>query len=418
MCVAFSAIAQDEEPEGLLERAKARAAGNLARVPDFACGLAVDRVHRMAPDKPWTRADTLRLEVTLLGNQERYAWPGKGAFEDKQLADMVKRGTVGTGSFAVHARNVLVAAGAEFTWAGPVELRDGKKALRYDYEMPAERSRYRVRNGTEESVAAFRGAVWLDPENLDLLKLMLHAGDIPPALGIHSVTETAEYGQVKLQTGSFWMPRAAELLTETVHGDANRNLTVYSECRQYTAESRISFTATDETQVAAATAGGPVQIPPRAVLELSLDADVDLAKAAAGEPVTATVSKDLKEGEKIVVPEGTRVKGRIVKMDRESQPSPMFVVGFEMHTVEFTDGPQPFRATLEDVSGGPGLIRDVRSMSSMFSGKRERTPALSLLTRGQQRGSGLIHWDAKYPRIRKGFRMKWRNEEGAGPDEN
>jgi len=415
--IVSSVLAQEAEPEGLLANAKARAAENLARIPDFTCGLTVDRSQRAAPKAAWMRADTLRLEVTLIGNQERYAWPGNSAFEDRHLAELVKRGTVGTGSFAVHARNVLVAAGAEFIWSGPAELQNGSKALRYDYEVPAAQSRYRIRNGTEEAVVGFRGAIWLDPENLDLVKLMVHADEIPPALGIVSVTETVEYARVKLSTGVFWMPRASELLTETSHGDASRNMTVYTDCRQYSAESKISFTATDETSVTASVAAAPIQVPSRAILELSLDADIDLAKAAAGEPVLATVAKDLKDAEKILIPEGTRVRGRIVRIDRESQPSPLYIVGLEMHTLEFAEGPRVLRATLEDVSGGPGLIRDVKSMSSMFNGKRERTPALSLLTRGQQRGSGMIHWDAKHPRIKKGFRMKWRTEEASEVNE-
>ena len=41
--------------------------------------------------------DTLRLEVTLLGGHERYAWRDARKFDDRELRDLVGLGMIGTG---------------------------------------------------------------------------------------------------------------------------------------------------------------------------------------------------------------------------------------------------------------------------------------------------------------------------------
>src|SRR5258706_13388334 len=75
--------------------------------PNYTCVETVERSQRAASTRKYTLLDTLRLEVALVGPKELFAWPGAKKFEDMELSDMVGRGAIGNGAFALHARAVF-----------------------------------------------------------------------------------------------------------------------------------------------------------------------------------------------------------------------------------------------------------------------------------------------------------------------
>src|SRR5436190_3770555 len=170
LCIAVLSAQQDTGTDPLLARIQAQATANLARMPDYVCVQTVERAHRPTVKENFKLLDTLRLQVALIGNREQYAWLDARKFEDRELRDMVGRGAIGTGNFALHTKHVFQPKVAEFKPRGEVAAQ-GRRAWRYDYEVPWENSGYRIRNPPHEEVVAFRGSFLVDAETLDLLRL-------------------------------------------------------------------------------------------------------------------------------------------------------------------------------------------------------------------------------------------------------
>ncbi len=394
--------AQDPDPAALLGRIKTRAEENLRKLPDYTCAQTVERLWRDKADRPYKAIDTLRLEVALIDGQERFSWLDSRRFEEKSLADLIG-GASGTGSFALHAGSVFRPRVADFTFGGAESFRE-RPAFRYDYEVPRERSRYRLRVGDKEAVVAFRGSFWVSAESLDLLRLEVHAEEIPPELGLHQASDFVEYQRAQLGHSEFLLPGSSELIMVDQYGNETRNRTQYSRCRQYLAESRLVATSAETTPASSARTEA-FALAPRTMLELALESEIEPEKTAVGDAVRAILDKPLKDGDRIVVARGASVLGRVLRVEKESRPFPHYIVALQFHSLETGDGSVAFSATMDEAGPAAGLMREQKSMNPVFT--RNRAPRMNILVAETQRGQGILMWEAKRPRIPRGLRMKW-----------
>jgi hypothetical protein len=396
------ARAQDPDPAALLGRIRTRAEENLRKLPDYTCAQTIERLWRDRREAPYKPIDTLRLEVALIDGQERFSWLDSRQFDDKALADIIGGGASGTGSFALHAGSVFRPRVADFTYGGAETFRD-RPAYRFDYEVPLERSRYRLRVGNREAVVAFRGSFWVSAESLDLLRLEVHAEDIPADLGLLQASDFVDYHRAQLGHSEFLLPGASELIMVDQYGHETRNRTQYSRCRQYLAESRL---VAESTEPAAAEAAAQADaLAPKTVLELALESDLEPGAAAVGDAVRAVLDKPLKDGDRIVAPKGAAVLGRVTRILKESRPFAHYVVGLQFHALETGSETIAFSATMGEAGPAAGLMREQRSMNPVFT--RNRAPRMNILVAETQRGQGILLWEAKRPRIPRGLRMKW-----------
>jgi hypothetical protein len=231
VCLSITGLAwQSDDPDPLLARIRERMKSNFARMPDYVCQETVERSLRGSPRETFKVRDTLRLEVGTVGDKEMFAWRDASRFSEKDLADMVGSGTIGYGSFVLHARHVLGSTAADYTPRGE-EMLDGRRTIRYDYEVPRERSGYRIRVHPRQGIVGFRGSFWVDADTLDLVRLEVIAADIPADLGVVLATEVMEYGRVEIGSSDFLLPRASELWMAGAAGDESRNRTLFHECR-------------------------------------------------------------------------------------------------------------------------------------------------------------------------------------------
>lgn len=401
---------QAESPEELLERIRARVKESLHHLPDYVCDQTVQRWRTAGSGKPWDRQDTLRLEVSLIGGQEAYGWSGGGRLGDRELGELIGRGSVGTGSFALHARNVFSSAPG-YIYVGEVDLADGRKAVRYDFEVYQDRSAYRVRVPPKEAIVAYRGAFWVHPETLDLIKLTVEADEMPAGIPVAGISDSVEYTRVSIGGAPYLLPKAAEFVLIGAEGERSRNLTQFEACRQYAAESKLVFDGQTVPEPAAAPAEShSVILPAREVIELALDTEIDPLSAEVGGEVRALVAKPIKDGATVLAAEGTPVIGRLTRLDREDLPFPHFVLAFEFHTLDLAGRAAPFRATMVDAVG-KGVMRVQKRFMPTFD-KRRKAPVMSILVREQQAGQGVIHWDARQGKMPKNLRMKWEIQPG------
>ncbi len=403
--VGMAGLLAQEPPPGLLARIKGRVDENLQRLPDYTCVQTIERASRDRPGADYKAVDTLRLEVGLVGQKERFGWLDASQFEDKPLADMVGFGATGTGSFALHAGSVFRPRVADFTYQGEV-THAGRPAYRWDYEVPVERSRYRLRVGGREAVVGFHGSFWVDRETLDLVRLEVQVDEIPSELGLMNSSDKVDYARTALGDAEFILPQSAELIMIDRYQHETRNRTRFGRCRQFTVESRVKFDAETKPETATgANAPASLDLPPRLTLELALDTEITPQTAAIGDPVRAVLERPLKHGERVLAPKGATVLGRITRVEKEAMPFPHYVVALQFHTLQLGASSIGFSATMEDAGPAPGLLRQAKRMDPVFT--KRRSPRLDILVREQQRGQGVLHWEARRPHIPKGLRMRW-----------
>lgn len=391
---------ESAEPADLLERIRERMKSNLDQLPDYTCAQRIQRMRRANAHQPWQKYDALRVDVAYVGGEELHGWTGSKLGE-KELRELAGTGAVGTGSFGMHARNVFLGKATRFSYVGESPLMDGRQAIRYDFEVPREGSVYKVRARPLEAIVAFRGAFWVHPDTLDLLKLMIEV-DEAPGLPIASVSDVMEYRRAPIGSADFLLPKASELLIVSHDGAEHRNLTQVEGCRQYRTESSLKFD--DAESIAPAPAAESFTIPAQTVLEASLDSNIDFATAAAGDAVRAVLTRAVKQGDRVLAPEGAVLTGKLTRVEQEAQPFVHYVIGLELTSMEWPGGRAELRATMEDAAGA-GVMKVQKEFMPSFDRNR-RTAAMSILVREQQKGQGIIHWDARRGRL-AGLRMKW-----------
>lgn len=396
-----------QEPEGLFERFHNQFRNEQRRLPDYVCTQSVERFSRNSSERPWQKLDILRFDVALVGDQELYGKPGAPQFFDKELTAVVGRGVVSTGRFGLLARQVFDISTAKYHYRG-ISERAGRPAHEYDFDVPRENSNYRLRAGTTELAVAFQGTFWIDVETYDLVRLELQAYDIPEELGLAQATTTLLYSRVPIGESLILIPTAADVNLVTTEGVENWNRMSTGECRRYQAHSQIKF---DGEQDAAAPAAGSQEhvLPVGTVFELALEEGLDPEQASPGDAIAARVVREVRDGSRVIAPQGARVRGSLVQIQKQTIPFPLYEIGIEFDTLELEGRYLPFLATMVDAGPAAGLLRQSKRMDPVFT--KRRSARMDILVRKVQRGAGFLYWDSRRGAIPKGLKMKWQIRE-------
>ncbi|MBI3684620.1 MAG: hypothetical protein HY235_29975 [Acidobacteria bacterium] len=399
---AVVAAQSDLPPELLLlAKIKLQAAENLQRLPNYTCLETVERSRRLVSSRKFQLIDVLRLEVGYVNNKEVFAWPGSEKFEEKEISDMVSGGAIGNGSFALHLRSVFLTNAATFTYSGE-RIREGRRAHRFEYEVPMLRSGYKLRVRPLEGIVGYKGAFWADAGTLDLLLLEITVTDIPPHLPISSGSESLEYARVPMGDRDFLLPYSSELVLTDLRGNESRNITRFNNCRQFSGESVLSFDEAPRGPAAEKRAPVRITLPEGLEFGLRLETAVESGSSAVGDAVHATVVRDVKQKGQVVVPKGAVVKGRLTRLERVSGTrEPYWIVGIEFTRVEFENSSGSFRARMAPVST-PGL--DFRV------GDVERARVYTVIRSVDHPRIGILYMRGEKGRIPPGTLTNWRTE--------
>ncbi len=402
-----------EEPAEVLNKFLSRVRRDLERLPDFVCTQTVERFSRADSLDTWRKSDTLHFEVAVVGSRELYARPGERKFDSRPLAEMVGRGTIGTGQFSNLAKLVFATGAAQFTFRGRGQ-RYGRDAYEWDYDVPLENSGYKLRSGPAESKVAFQGTFWVDVQTLDLIRLEVQAYDMPQELGLAQADTDVVYSRIPIEGVGTLLPINASLRVMAVDGEEDLNRTRLDRCRQYTTESAIRFDAiggaglseadrlrpTRETEIA------QMQIPVGAILDFALDNAFDPETASLGEEVSVTLIRPLKQNDSVLLPEGTRGLMRLVRLDRHTTPFTVFDLGMEFESLVIDGRPLPLSATMEEAGPASGLMKQAKRLDPTFT--KRRSARMDILVREVQQGQGILNWDGRKGPMPRGLKMKWR----------
>lgn len=336
----------------------------LTKMPDYTCFETIYRSHRVksAPSK---LIDTLRLQVGFVSGKEVYAWPNEPNFGDTSPEQIVGAGTVSTGEFVTHARSVFVDGVSVIKYAGEEKFK-GHDALKYDFRIGTFRSGWVLSSDGANAKVGSAGSFWADPETSDVLRLDVHATEIPAFFPIKEARTRIDYGRMRIGAGEITLPESSDLWISKTDGAENRNHVEFSQCRSYSAETTLHFDGEQGFDPAKASASGPAGVPvdntilpPDLSLPLTLDAPISSESAHEGDTVMAHVRSDVELKHKVIVPKNAVVVGRIRRLENYSDPRPHYIVGLEFVQVEFGNKRALFLGNLTDMDQVPGLAQAI-----------------------------------------------------------
>jgi len=398
------AVLRGQEPVGPFVRFLEHMTQEQQRLPDLVCSQTMERFSRLSDAHPWNKVDVLQLEVGVVGDQELYGRAGAGRFFRQSLEQVVGRGFVSTGRFGLFARQILDISAAQYRYQGLRE-RDGKPAHEYDFEVSPEKSHYQLRSGTAESAVGYQGTFWVDAGSFDLLRLETQAFDIPRHLGLQEAKTTMIFARIPIEETRFLLPVSTTATLVTTDGLESLNRMKVTACRRYRAESTLRESGDSEPAAAPKSVAETVNLS-GTVIELALDEPLLPQSAAPGSPFSARLVRDLRIGERIVAPQGTRVRGEVVEVEGRSMPFPSFQIGLQLNEIDAGGRTLLLTATMEDAGPAAGLIRQSKRIEPTF--RARSGPRMNLLVKRVQDGAGFLEWDARRGPVPRGFKMKWR----------
>ncbi|HKF23912.1 MAG TPA: hypothetical protein VKE93_20225 [Candidatus Angelobacter sp.] len=352
------------DPTAALLQTRDRLLADLARLPRYTCVQSITRkyfgapVHLRLPGcsdliaahdarshelslRSW---DRLRLEVAIIENTYAFSWVGAPQFDKGNLERMSGGGPMGTGDFGTFLLEIF--RRAIMTFQGE-EVLNGRRLLKYSYDMPIDRSGYNVKMGEGWVLTAYSGTFLLDPSTTDITNLTVRTAELPQGgTGCLAVSEV-DYGRTLIHDRLILIPRETRLRSIRRDGSETLNLTTYSGCREYASKSRMLLEAPPDS---ALTGAGPQPAPSTLLAEgLHLDTrivtPIDSDTAWAGDPIEAVLRSPLHDNQhNIKAPAGTRLHGRLVRVGHESDPFDHFQIGVQLESVEINGQTVPLRA--------------------------------------------------------------------------
>lgn len=400
-CAGLAGLAADLTPETLLlQRARVVMAENLRRLPNYTCLQTIERSARPSLTKKPKLLDVVRIEVALVNGKELFAWPGSGDFTDTEIGDMVAGGAIGNGNFALHAKSVFQTGSPRFTYRGQA-LRGMRRTHHWDFVVSQNLSGYTLRVGDREAVVGYHGSFWVDASSLDLIRLEVHADDIPPFLGLLSASDAVEYARLPIGGESFLLPAGSELEMIDLTGATSENRTKFSRCRQYSGESTLLFDDPAPNTEAPVPPARILDAPGGVRLHLAIHSPVLLEDAAVGDPVSAVLLRTTRLPDGTVIPKNAFVHGRLMML-RKQQLARFsgYAVGLTFFEIESGSTRVRMGATLEDIqTAHPGFR--MQSGFGRFGGMATRPENEDLV-------GSVFFLQEHLRRLDRGLRMVWR----------
>ena len=424
LAVALAPLAgfpQDLPPEVLmLARLKSHMRQELARMPNYTCVEVLQRFHKPAGPKGTMKPlDTMQLEVAHIGGRELFSWLGDRNFKEDNPSAFIGGGLIGTGLFGSHLQTLFVADQATFQYRGQEDL-GGRQTVRYDFHLPLLWSRYTIMVAGASGDVGMKGALWADPQSLDVLRLEIHADEIPPTLPIVDAITIVDYARMTVGNAVVLLPQTGDMRMIDFSGEENHDRIEFVQCRSFNAETNISFDPAPSppqtpSQASPAIAGhdseAPETVPAGLLVSIVLTTPLS-EQANVGQLIRGRVSGDVAHKGRILIPNGAVVTGRVRRLERYSQPEDYFIVALEFSEIEAGASRLRFYADLQEMDRTPG-VEQTLSNSSRYSRDQQSLGAIVVTTTEHVRlpdlpGVGSFFIRGVRFSLPAGFRMVWK----------
>lgn len=359
-------LAGDLPPEVVFARFKEKVRQDVGRLANCTCLETIERSVRQPGADSYQFLDRVRLEVTTAGEKELLTWPGGARFEEWAVTSFVTSGLVATGMFSSYARNLFLRDGATFQYGGLEEL-DGRRLVRYDFRVSLLSNSHRLRNGDASAAVASKGSFWFDAGSLELVRLDEFADEIPAELGLTGALTRIRYERLPNAVPDLLLPQSAEIVLRHSTGEIRRNKIEFAQCREYLAESSVSFGPREAAGETPQTAPSRVDLPGGLTIKMELDSSFDSATAAIGDTVRAHVVEDVRQSGKRILPKGAAATGRIRSMERQTRAGG-FLLGMELTGMRWENNQAELKGELLEARGAKQSQATVRAVSQISGG--------------------------------------------------
>jgi hypothetical protein len=354
------------DPSAVLARALERLAGTTRGLLKYTCLQTVERAYYSDPPaspnvNPMSEApatcdkkefshggnlvldaeDRLRLEVAVSGGKEIHSWPAASRFDSRSVFDLISTGPMLSGAFGTTVVDIFENPGTQYRFARV--KREG--VFEYDFEVAPDVSHYSIKAGTDWKITGYHGSFEIDAATAGLTRLIVETDELPIESGMCRARTDTTYHYAQIGDGRFLLPLKSEFDTLSPNQSETRNLIAFSACHEFTAESNLvsDDPASPSTSKPAAASASP--LPPGIELTLALLSPVDTGTAAAGDSISAKITKAVRAtgSNETLVPAGALARGRILQLrhqyrsgdlqilirfdtlDRDGVVSPLFV---------------------------------------------------------------------------------------------
>jgi hypothetical protein len=356
----ISAPASSTDPSALLTRALARLSGTNRQLLKYTCLETIDRSYLSASTtKPgsdvMTEAprescdgrsfgdpggltleaeDRLRLEVAVADGKEIDSWASASTFDSRSIHDVVSTGPTATGAFGTALVDIFENPGAHFTFLS--QKSDGSRVVFvYSFDVPLAASNYRVHAAAEWRKTAYHGTFEVDAATAELTRLVSETADLPTEARACRYRTSTDYHYQAIGDGRFLIPLHSDFNVLLPNGNEDRSAVVFSGCHEYQAESSLHFNPEESLPASKSGPKSAAPLPAGLDLTLALANALDTRTAAAGDAITAKVTKAVRApgSDAILVAAGAVAHGRILQMRQELETG-HYLIAIRYDTLE------------------------------------------------------------------------------------
>ena len=234
----------------VLARTRIATLGAAEKMPDYLVKQQISRSHAFGQSKNWVVYDRLSIAVSYRQSAgEDYkllSINGMPATEDQSYG-MKLGGTISTGEYVTALSELFKPeTRAEFNMVDTDTLR-GRRTIVYEYEVKKEFSHQTLGWGERgsiemQTIAGYRGRIWVDRENNRVLRLEDISTEIDPGFPITAASKVIDYEWVTIHEQQHLLPsRAVVELTDRVRGqtEQTRNEILFRGYRKFGTEVKI-----------------------------------------------------------------------------------------------------------------------------------------------------------------------------------
>ena len=291
--------------------------------------------------------DRLRLEVAVADGKEIDSWASASSFDSRSIHEVVSTGPTSTGAFGTALVDIFENPAAHFVFLGK-ETKEGRDCFQYSFEIPLDASNYRVGSEGGWKNTAYHGSFEIDPTTAELTRVFSETADLPPEARACRYRTSTDYRYQPIGGGQYLIPTKSSFDVLLPSGNEDRSAIVFSGCHEYGAESSLILDGETPRSVAHAGPKTGRPLPPGISLSFALVTPIDTLTVAAGDAVTARVTKAVRapESNEILVAAGAIAHGRIVQMRHEIFTG-KFLIAIRYDTLEQNGSVTPLAVRLD-----------------------------------------------------------------------
>jgi hypothetical protein len=227
----------------------------------YQAGAPGSRYNRGSNEPSWVQVDMLTLRLSYFDQKEDYKLILHNNSPTTQDYKSVG-GATSTGEFGSLLRDIFEPrTRARFAWDGWATLR-GELVMAFSYSVEQANSQWGIEYERKDHIVpAYSGRVLIDKDTHVVMRITLHADDIPPTFPVKMATTVLDYDYTELSGHKFLLPLKSETQM-SADGVLSKNDTEFRLYRKYSAESSLTY---DITTPAPLPADQTKETPPKAV---------------------------------------------------------------------------------------------------------------------------------------------------------